>query len=219
MEETLTYIGFAVYFVPLVIGMVRWNVLSKGQRVLVGYIGFVILFSIAAEIVGRVYGNNLILYHFFTFVEFFVLLWLFRRGMREMPGILFLLPSVIIVGTGIWSLATEPFRLPDLFRTVEGIILIGFSLLFFYNALRRLDVQRIERTFMFWISGAVLLDFTGNLLLDIFGNYIAHASDKVYFTVWTIHTLFCMVLYLLYGVALLWTDPIPPSSPSSSSAR
>src|SRR5690606_980351 len=116
--------------------------LSMGQRVLVGYVGFVILFSVAAEIVGRVYGNNLMLYHLFTFVEFFVLLWLFRRGMREIPGIIFLVPSAITVGTGIWGLATGPFQLPDLFRTVEAVVLIGFSLLFFYNALRRLDVQR-----------------------------------------------------------------------------
>ena len=116
----------------------------------------------------------------------------------------------------MWGVVTKPFEFPDLFRTVESLVLIGFSVLFFFNALRYLEVKRIERTFPFWISGAVLLYFTGNLLLNIFGSYIAETSDKVYYTVWTIHTIFNMILYILYGVALLCKDPIPPSSQSSS---
>ena len=219
MEETLTYIGFAVFFVPLITGIRRWKKLSSVQRSLVLYIGFVILFSIAAEIVGRAYGNNLVLYHVYTFVEFFLLLSLFRRRLPRIPKTIFVIPSLLFSGIGIWGLLAHPFEVPVLLRTFGSIVLVGFSLLFFYNALRYLEFQRIERTFMFWISAAVLLYFTGNLLLDAFGNYIAAASDTVFFTVWSIHALFNIVLYLLYSVALLWTDLIPPSSQSSSSAR
>ncbi|MGE3799805.1 MAG: hypothetical protein AB7H80_02175 [Candidatus Kapaibacterium sp.] len=216
MEETLTYIGFAIFFFPLIVGLIRFRQLSSGQRLLVYFICFVIVNSVAAEIVGQVYGNNLILYHLFTFVEFFVLVYLFRRSMRRIPTIVFAVPAIIFTVVGVWSVVTEPFELPDLSRIVESVILISFSLLFFYSALRYLEVQKIERTFNFWISGGVLLDFTGNLLLDAFGNYIAQTSDHVYYTVWTIHTIFNMILYPLYGVALLCKDPTPPSSQSSS---
>lgn len=218
MEETLTYIGFATFFVPLITGWIRWKKLSGSQKILVAYIGFVILFSVAAEIVGRTYGNNLPLYHAYTFVEFFTLFYLFWRSMQRVQTLLFLLPALIFVGVGVWALVTGPLEMPVPTRTTASIILSGFSILFFYNALRRLEYQRVERTFMFWISGAVLLYFTGNLLLDVFSNYIANASDKVFFTVWSIHALFNIVLYLLYAVALLWKDLTPPSSRSLSSA-
>ena len=217
MEQLLTYIGFAFFFIPLIVGLSRWRRLSARQNVLVGYIGFVILFSIAAEFVGRYYGNNLLLYHIYTFVEFSLLLYLFRS--EKGRSLVFLLSAIPVIGAGLWSIMTRPFEFPDLFRTAESLVLIGFSLMFFYNALRHPDVQRIERTFIFWISGAVLLYFTGTLLLDIFSNYIASKSDQVYFTVWTIHTIFNMILYALYAVALLCTDPIPPLSQSSSSAH
>lgn len=219
MEETLTYIGFAVFFVPLITGIRRWKKLSGIQHGLVLYIGFVILFSIVAEIVGHMYGNNLILYHVYTFVEFFFLLSLFRRRLPRIPKTVFIVPSALFAGIGIRGIITGPFEVPVHLRTFGSIVLVGFSLLFFYNALRYLEFQRIEQTFMFWISAAVLLYFSGNLLLDAFGNYIAAASDTVFFTVWSIHALFNIVLYLLYSVALLWTDLIPPSSQSSSSAR
>ena len=218
MEATLTYIGFGIFFVPLITGLIRWKRLSGGQKVLVAYIGFVILFSIIAEIVGRTYGTNLPLYHFYTFVEFFTLFYLFWRSMRRIPQPLFILPALVFAGIGIWTWVIDGLAVPVMSRTAASVILIGFSLLFFYNALRYLEYQRIEHTFMFWMSGAVLLYFTGNLLLYVFGDYIAQASDKVFFTVWSIHALLNIVLYLLYAVALLWKDLTPPSSQSLSSA-
>ncbi len=219
MEETLTYIVFAVFFVPLVTGLIRWDRLSTSQKVFVAFIGFVILSSIAADIMARIYGNNLILFHVHTFVEFFVFLYLFRKSMRRIPSLVFLIPAIVFVGIGLFGIVRAPFELPVMLRTAEGIILIILSLLFFYNALRHLEFQRIERTFMFWISVAVLLDFAGSMLLDVFGNYIANASDNVYFTVWTIHTILNIPLYILYSIGLLWPNPIPQSSQSLSSVH
>ena len=218
MLDALTYIGFAIFFVPLITGLMRWKRLSGGQKVLVAYVGFVILFSVAAEIVGRTYGSNLLLYHFYTFVEFFTLFYLFWRSMWRVPRWVFILPVLAFTGIGIWTFVADPFAVPVLTRTTASIILTGLSILFFYNALRHLEYQKIERTFMFWISGAVLLYFTGNLLLDSFGNYIANASDKVFFTVWSIHAVLNFFLYILYAIALLWKDLTPPSSQSLSSA-
>lgn len=215
MGETLTYIGFGIFFVPVAVGWARRRHLTADQRALVGWIVFIILFSIISEIVGRCFGNNIPLYHLYTIAEFFFLCYLFRRLLKRLPTIVRLLPVLLFLGVGIWGVLADPFAFPDRLRSVESLILIGCALLFFYHSLRSLDVDRIERTFMFWVSVAVLLYFTGNLLLYIFSNYIATASDRVYFTVWTIHTLFNILLYLLYGVALLCRDPIPRSSPSS----
>lgn len=219
MEELLTYILFGIYFVPLAAGVVRWKSLSGDQRRLVAWVAFIILFSLISEYVGRRYGNNLPLYHIYTFIEFFFLYYLFRREWKRFARPFRPAPVLLFIGVGIWGFLADPYSFPDRIRSVESIILIGCSLLFFSRSLRSLDVERIERTFMFWISVAVLVYFTGNLLLYIFSNVIAAASDAVYFTVWTIHTLFNILLYLLYTIALLCRDPTPPSSQFLSSAR
>lgn len=219
MEETLTYILFAVYFIPLAIGIARWKRLTGDQRSLVAWVAFVVPFSLLSEYVGRRYGNNLPLYHLYAFLEFFFLYWLFRRVLRRIPLWAVLLPAVSFVGVGLWGAIENPFSVPDRLLSLESVILVGCALLFFYRALRSLEVQRIEQTFMFWISVAVLLCFAGNLLLYIFSNSVAEASDRVYFSVWTIHTLFTILLYLLYTVALLCKDPTPQSLPFSSSAH
>lgn len=219
MDAWLTYIGFIVFFVPLIIGIIRWKALSGGQMILVAFVGFVIPFSVVAEVVGQTTGNNLLLYHIYTFIEFFTLAWIFRRTLRRVPTGVFIGGSLVILAVGTWGLITAPFEVPVTLRTVESVMLAACALTFFYDALRYLEFRRIEQTFMFWISGAVLLYFAGNLLLDAFGNYVAEASDRVFFTVWSIHAVFNVILYLLYGVSLLWKDPIPPSSPSSLSAR
>lgn len=215
MEEILTYILFGIYFVPLAAGIARWKQLSGDQHALVAWVGFIILFSLLSEYVGRRYGNNLPLYHLYAIIEFFFLYWLFRRVLLWLPRWLRLLPAVLFLGVGIWGVVEDPYSVPDRLLSVESVILIGCSLLFFYRSLRSLEVKRIERTYMFWLSVAVLLCFAGNLLLYIFSSYIAETSDRVYFTVWTIHTLFTILLYLLYAVGLLCRDPTPQSSPSS----
>lgn len=219
MEDTLTYILFCLYFVPFLTGIAVWKRLTFDQRVLVVWCAFVILFSLLSEYISRRYGNNLPLYHLYTFIEFFFLSYLFRRLLKRLPLPAWLIPTLLFVGVGLWGVFEELFAFPDRLRSVESVILIGYALLFFNRALRSLDVARIERTFMFWVSVAVLLCFTGTLLLYIFSNYIAAASNRVYFTVWTIHTLFNILLYLLYSIALLCKDPIPQSSQSSLSAH
>jgi len=204
----------ASFIPPLVVGLIRLRALSKKQQVFVAFLGFVILFSTIAEIMVEMQldKNNLLLYHFYVFVEFYVLLYLFWKSLPGISNGVWLAIVVVFLGLGIYGLWKDPKGYPDLKLTTEAILLIALSFLYYFRMILKPTIKDIHRTFMFWIAAAVMLNFVGNLLNFIFSSTIASdVPDNVYMAVWAIHSLFSIVCYLLYTIALLWKDPTPQS--------
>lgn len=164
--------------------------------------------------------------HTYTLVEFCLLVSVYYHGK---PGLLSkkvylsLLISFILLAVGNAVFYQGLLKGNSLVRSIEGIILIGLALYYFFDLLRRLDTPNPEKTFMFWVSIAMLIYFGGNILIFIYFNQIQsiglqsdYAKDLM-LQIGFIGYILNIFLYTLYSIALVCrkSKPSPKYSPSA----
>ncbi|MBA3683208.1 MAG: hypothetical protein H0W73_18890 [Bacteroidetes bacterium] len=90
----------------------------------------------------------------------------------------------------------------DNFSTsLESIIFIFYSISFFYYALKNLIFENLLSTPLFWLNTAILIYFSGNLILFVFSNYMAQTDPVKYGILWAvIHTFFNVLYNVLLSV-------------------
>lgn len=195
---------------PFLVGLVRIRTLSVPQRWLLVLVVWSLLNEGAARLSAHFWGTNLPLMHLYVAVEFALLAWMFHLELRPWLGRKAI--PLLMGAFGVFWLANlifiqGPFEFASHPRTVESILIFLLSLSWFYQVFREQRIRRLERHFYFWLSIAVLLYFTGNLLLWVFGTFVLVQTPEVFNEIWTIHALLNIFLHILYAIALLCRDP------------
>lgn len=198
--------------IPVLVGMLFYVFLyDREEKVMLFFlvsVGAIVEFFSIFILFMEVYNSNLALLHGYTILEFYLLVSLFScktiaiiskkwRNLLTGGFVLCALGNIYI--NGINQFNTD-------IRAIESIVLIALSLLFFYNVLKNLKVESLEREPMFWISAAILIYFSGNLITFILSNYALSSTDMSY-TLWAIHAFLNILKNLLFAVAL-WVKPI-----------
>lgn len=196
--------------IPFWVGVFRFRKMTKVHRALWTLIGAAVIIEILAVSWARyaIDKNNLPLYHLYIVVEFVLITRVFSLGF---DGLLEKKKWMRLVGgfTGLAilnSLFLQPLdTMPNNTRTLESLLLLGFSLRYFFLVMKELKVFYLEKTFMFWVSSAILIFFSGNLLLFITSTYLLDplvVPDSTYYEVWAIHGILNLLLYIIYTIAL-----------------
>jgi hypothetical protein len=120
-----------------------------------------------------------------------------------------LLDSILIPGT---------IRFRPSLQVMSDILSLSLGGLYFRKQLNELQVVRLEREPLFWISAGLVLTSLGNLLISLFSNYLLHNySQQFNIYVWHIHTVLVGLLYGCYCVAL-WLASAQGRSAASTTA-
>ncbi len=208
MDSVIIFLNTISPFSPIIpfgVGLIFRRKLIQPQHTLWAMVIVGGLTEIGARMMSHYYGNNLPLYHLYIIAEFSLLSLVFSQGYEG------LLPAkhhrvLIVVFAALATLDIFFFQplgsYPSHTRTLEGILLLGLALRYFYLVLKELKIPHIERSFMFWFATAILLYFSANLLLFIYSNYIVGEDSRTFLEVWAIHAFLNILLYLLYTVAL-----------------
>lgn len=144
------------------------------------------------------YGySNLYIYHYFTVIEFaFISLFyaLFFKNYFNPILIYSLIPVFLVVAFMDYKL--NGLNSMDNFSTsVESIIVVFYSLFFFYYVLKNLVFENLLSTTVFWLNTAILFYFSGNMILFVFSNHMAQTDNKKYIILWAVIHTFFNVLY------------------------
>lgn len=186
--------------------------LSAGGKLLLAAIILGALTEIGMTIAARVWHNNMPILHVYTVLDFCLLLSVYhyeKMSLISKKVYVTLLISFIALAIGNAIFYQGIMEGNSLVRSIEGIILIILALYYFFDLLKQLDTHHPERTFLFWVSVAVLVNFGGNLLIFIYfnqiqdiGNQSPHAKELM-FQIGFISFVLNIFLYTLYSVALL----------------
>jgi hypothetical protein len=96
---------------------------------------------------------------------------------------------------------------------LESILIIIFSLYYFYWLLSALPTAQLQRLPMFWLNSAHIIYFSGNLFLFVFTSYLVNVLNNNLLVYWTIHNILGIIEGLMIIVAL-WLDLQNIKSPS-----
>lgn len=211
---------------PLIIGHIRFDPRSIERSLLLLVIELAALSEILMAIFAKVFRNNMPVVHFYTLLEFCLLISIFHFSNKAfgskklyiliLGGIIGVFIGNVLLYQGIWE--GNSFM-----RSIEGVAMIVASLYYFFDLLKRLDTPNPGQTFSFWISIAMLVYFGGNLLLFIYFNKIqdigaqsTHAKELM-LQIGLIGYILNIFLYSLYSIALLCkkSKPFPRYSLSA----
>jgi len=87
----------------------------------------------------------------------------------------------------------------------QSIIIICYSLYYFYWLLQELPTSQLQRLPMFWINSAYIIYFSGNLFLFVFTSYLVNVLNNDLLVYWTLHNVLGIIEGTMIIVAL-WMD-------------
>lgn len=199
----------AVYsiLVPIGVGLWRHSLLDReAKRLLYMLIPVALNQFISVWWLYYVEPNNLPFYHLFILMEALFFSWIYF-GYLEKAKSRWFIPvftfgfSLVFIGQfvldpdSLWVYSTH-------MRSIEGIILIFYAGLYFVHVYKKQEIMHLHKTSGFWIGGGVILYFTSNLLLFIFSEMIFVQELDVFQSIWAIHGILTILLYISFTIAL-----------------
>ena len=205
----LAEISASIGILPILIGLFRRKQANAAQRTLL----LLVLFAFATEIValaiaGLFKANNLFLSHFFPLIEFFFLSKIYQKELEDILPANFFTSLLIVFTSGalINSFFFESLlQFNNKSRAISSLLIIFFTLAYFYKTLKEVKIKKLESEPLFWLSIGLLIYFSASFFIFIFSNYL-QPSVKLSYTFWGIHALLNISLYLFYAIAL-WIKP------------
>lgn len=187
----------------------RWRALSSPQRMLLVWVVFEMIFDVVGRKMGEAYINNNPVMYIYVTAETLILLRIFQASFKEFLGkytltiLMAAFVGFVLTNGFVWQSFTA---YASNLRLAESVVLSGLSLVWFYMVFRQQQVDRLERSFSFWMAVGLLLYFSSNMILWAFGD-LGGEQDHAYFVkVWTVHAVSNIVLHLIYTLALCMND-------------
>lgn len=201
----LDYVQY-VLILPFTIALIRFKYLTNELK----YIWFFILLGIFSELSTRTISyfypklNILPGLHLYTIIEFITigLFYLHFFGAFFSKKLL----PIIIIGFVIFAIINAFFiqgitNFNTYARGLEGLLVIGISLLCFNKMLIELDTRDPTKQPIFWINSGFLFYFAGNLFIFILSNFIKE-DNYLLSLAWGMHALLMIILHLFISIGL-----------------
>lgn len=189
---------------PLLAAVVNFRRLDQVLRTAAAFFLVAALFELILVLTIRAgIANNMPLLHLFIAISitFFSVIYyqaFYNKLLQKV--VLFLGPAALMMVLvnafflqGIWMY-------PSLSNTIQSIVMIAFSLLYFYQIFTRQEYIHIEKQGLFWINSGVLIYFSINIFLFmLFNLVIAQQRQELY----AIHSVTNIISNILYAIGLL----------------
>lgn len=203
--EILGNISSFIVIIPLLLSVYKFKSLNKVQVKLVYLLIAVLMVEIISNILWYKKINNLPVYHFFTAIQFLLIVNIYKEVLSQIFSKLFFI--ILSVGFIVFAIINTVFlqglmTFNSNVTTVLGSLVIFFSLSYFYALLKEVKYSSLETNPMFWINSGFLIYFSSNLILFYINNSMFKGSTEASYLVWGLHAAINIVLTIFYTVAI-----------------
>lgn len=207
-EETsflLATISSYIGLIPGILAFFRIKNPLPDHRLLAMLVWWGIFISLSANFVNEVLGRpNLFLLHLYTIGDFIILTLIFRQVLPRVAfwALILVFPLFAVINSIFFE---KMMTMNVLNRSISAFLLMFYALSFFMKTLREMKIKRLEKEPLFWISVGVLFYNAGSFFIFLFSKDITPFSE-IWLTYFGIHSIFGIILYLFYTIAL-WVRP------------
>ncbi len=190
---------------PLGTWILGWR---KGFPPLAQRLGLYVLLSATVEIsnwaliMNGSIKNNLPVLHVYTLIEIGLLLWCFSAIIRGLNFYLIVTLFLGFVALEIWLIQDwQPLEVYNtVVRSLESVLFILLSVIYFAKTIWNMHVEHLTQEPEFWFCTALLLYFSGNLIIFGFSNMMN--QSPLIQQVWILHSILNLVLNGLFSIGL-----------------
>ncbi|MEL6534310.1 MAG: hypothetical protein AAFQ98_02800 [Bacteroidota bacterium] len=203
-QELLILYSSVPTAVPFFIGLARRKKLDPTQKLIVGL--SLVTFGVGAwsALLWLSRQNNLFLGHFYTPIQYFLILAVYRLQMRDyVPRRFF---QVLLWGFLVFTLVNSLWIQPlashnSNARALSAVVLVFLSLGYFFRLVYRPHMFQITRIPMFWFNSGVFLYFFTTLFIFVVSNFI-QPDHNITLPAWTLHNVFMWLFFVLSSIAV-----------------
>lgn len=204
--ETIVLLIFIA--IPMLIGVYYYKKIKIPYRILVFLLIVTFIVELIAEFAALIFRNNLVVYHFFSPIEYTLLALLFKSLIKNNKIRLFINFSILIYipFTLINSFFIQQFfneKINSHAILVESILVVYFSLVYLKQLLTSEINYSVYKLGAFWICLGCLLFFGTNVFFWGYYNYLIGLEGYQMHLFFRILFFENLVLYSLFGCALL----------------
>lgn len=189
-----SFLYYLAYFsafssaIPLIIGYIG---IKKNKSYLIPLFIFInvsFLEEIFLGVINYLNYNNLYVIRIFTIIEFILIslfYHIFFRQFMKNKSILFVISLFLIVAFIDYKF--NGLELEDNFcATFKSIVLTIYALFAFLYVMKYLVFENLLASSFFWFNTAILVFYSGRLLLVAFGNYLSKEDPSIYLIMYTV---------------------------------
>ncbi len=207
--EIIGNISSFIVILPLLLSIYKNKLLNVAQKRLFVLLVVILITELISNILWYLRINNLPVFHFYTIVEFLLILNIYRNELTR----LFSKTFFILLSLGYIMFAiTNMLFLQDLgtfnsnTTTVMGLVVIFLALSYFYALLKEMKYSSLENNPMFWLNSGFLIYFSSSLILFYINNNMFKESTEASYLVWGLHAIINIVLIIFYTITI-WVNP------------
>jgi hypothetical protein len=200
---TLNIFSSVSGILPVIAALYNYRYLDKVLKIAAAFFLVSAVFDLVLQLVVRMGINNnhpLIYIFIIVSVLFFAAIYFYASFNPKLKKAILILSAIVLLIILFNVIFIESiWDYPSLSITVLGVLLIFFSLMYFYQLLNRQEFIHIEKQGLFWINTGVLFYFSINLFLFMLFRQILLRHPEYYM----IHDVTNIIANILYSVGLL----------------
>jgi hypothetical protein len=194
-----------IVFIPLLLSVLYYKRFPVALKNVTYYMIAAATTELLSYIMWKQRRNNLPLLHIYTIIEYLLLLKFYYSILKDfLPKVVFIIlavaPPIFFI---LDSLFIENiYHFNPYARSVESLIII-FLAMSWYLKLVSADMKDLvlEKSLKF-INSAFLIYFSGSIVLFSFSDPISRLVQNLRLSIWTVHTLLTVTLYVLLALGL-----------------
>lgn len=213
--EIIIWAVRAILAISVLLGIWRYRRLGPTLRP----VFFYLLLNLITELLSRYwkvqFGNNLVLLHVYTPLEFIVWSWFYRQWLLWLPGVQrWFWPFVggvvfLIVANSIWLQPVDTFN--SYAKGLVQTLIIVYAVLYFFSGFSQLGQQsKTHYLSLGLINAAVLMYYAGSLFIFMFGNLFIGQGLRLPIGFWLFNALLNLMFQGIILVALARVLLQPP---------
>ncbi len=159
-----------------------------------------------AKYLGDTIGNNSIVYHIFTPIEYFFYANIFYRFFKNKKWAVFLVLSagLLICLEFLNAIYLQSTSVDNTnIMMFENILLVFLSLMLFVNIRASHYRSNILKEGVFWFNSMVLIYYTFNILITGFHSFKVYYFENPPMVIYKINLLLSALLYLVYTLSIV----------------
>jgi len=198
------------YYCSLLLASLISIFLFKKVQAPFRWLAILVVLTLISELMAKyihlISGNNSIVYHFFTPLEYFFYANIFYRLFKKKNWNTFLIASVLLLII-LELLNTKYLQNLEVVNTniaiVESIYLVFLSLMLFVSIRTSLASENILKEGVFWFNSIVLIYYTFNILISGFHSFKVYQFQNPPMVIYQINFLLSGLLYLVYALSMI----------------
>lgn len=199
---------WVLYFIPLIVGILAFNKLDKGLKLIFYYL----IFGLVCEILNYIFinsvkvSNSMPIGHFYYIVSSLILGLYYLEQLKGFLKREFIIFPVILFE--VFALVNAFFiegilAFPSLTGSISSLLFIAFSVLFYSKILMETKIKKLQSEPVVWINSAVLILYTSHFFYFALFNIILSYSYEFSKITIQFKTIINALFYQAFTVAFL----------------